>query len=166
MKKILVGSVVFIAVFLIGKFGIAQDFQTSDLEGTWYAYLMETNPVDGTYWLYGSFAIDDAGNITGGSYTAPDGTVVNITGGTATLDADGLMAGTIVAEGGLTGIFPSGKLNADKTVIGFVGSDINNSLDLGIAIKGGGLENGDDGGNGGGGGGGGGGTCFIQVLNR
>ena len=165
MKKALVVSVVFVALFLIGEFGIAQDFQTGDLEGTWYAYLSETNPVDGTYWLYGSFTIDDAGNVTGGNYTAPDGTVVNITGGTAALDNDGLMSGTITAEGGLIGTFPSGKLDMGKSVISFVGIDNTGSLDLGMAVKGGPPEKtGDD--DGGGGGGGGGGGCFIEGLNQ
>jgi hypothetical protein len=139
-------------------------FSTTDLEGTWYVYLMETNPVAGSYWLYGSFTIDDSGNITGGTYNAPDGTAVNVTGGSVNLDSSGVMSGTVDSEGGLTGTFPSGKIGADKNFITFVGNDTNGSMDLGIAVKAGLPQPIED--NSEGSGGGGGGDCFISTINK
>jgi hypothetical protein len=142
-------------------------FSTSDLEGTWHVYLMETNPVAGTYWLYGTFTVDESGNITGGTYNAPDGTSVNVTGGSISLDSSGvLLSGTVDVEGGLTGTFPSGKIGADKNFITFVGNDTNGSMDLGVAVKAGLPQPGEDDSGGSGGGGGGGGGCFISTMNK
>jgi len=136
-------------------------FSTSDLEGTWYVYLMETNPVAGSYWLYGSFTVDTSGKVTGGTYNAPDGTAVNVTGGSVSLDSSGVMSGTVEAEGGLTGTFPSGKLDADKSIISFIGNDTNGSMDLGVAVKAGLLQSSEADTGGGGGGG-----CFISTIKE
>ena len=118
--------------------GFAQTFRTSDLAGTWYGYVSETNPAVGTYWLYGFFAVDSSGNVTGGTYNAPDGTAVTVTGGQFSLDNNGIMTGTLTVEGGGVASFPSGKMNSSKTMMTFVGADNLGSLDIGIAIKGGG----------------------------
>jgi len=136
MKRFLFLGVVFCLTILTTPcFG--QGFETSDLEGTWYAYFMEANPMAGTFWVYGSFTVDDDGDITGGTYKTADGTTVNVTGGQASLDGDGLLTGTIESQGAGTTNIPSGKMDAGKTVISFVGADTQNSMGLGIAIKGG-----------------------------
>jgi len=140
-------------------------FSTSDLEGTWHVYMIETNPVAGSYWLYGSFTVDDSGEVTGGTYNAPGDVTVNVIGGTVSLDGNGVMSGTVDAEGGLTGTFPSGKLDADKNIIAFIGNDTNGSMDLGVAVKAG-LPQSSEGTGGGGGDGGGGGSCFISTMNK
>ena len=137
IKKCLCG-ITFSIVMMMAVCGFAQNFNISDLAGTWHAYIMETNQAAGTYWIYGSFTIDSSGNITGGTYKAPDGTTVAVTGGQVSLDNNGVMTGELTAEGGLTGSFPSGKMDSNKTVISFVGADSNGSLDLGVAIKAGG----------------------------
>jgi len=141
-------------------------FSTSDLEGTWHVYLVESNPVAGSYWLYGSFTVDDSGNITEGTYNAPDGTTVNVTGGLFSLDSSGVVTGTVDAEGGLKGTFPSGKMGADKYIITFIGNDTNGSMDLGVAVKAGLPQPSEDNTEGSGGGGGGGGGCFISTMNK
>ena len=141
MKNIIKWSSFQIVFFLLLSFNVsafAQSFNTSDLAGTWYAYVSETNSEGATYWVYGSFTIDSSGNITGGTYNAPDGTTVTITGGQAFLDSKGIMTGQLAAEGGLTGMFPNGKMNSTKTIISFVGADNLNSLNIGVAIKDGG----------------------------
>ena len=139
MKKKRLCGIIFSIVMMMAVCGFAQNFNISDLEGTWYAYILETNPAVGTYWIYGSFTIDSSGNITGGTYNTPDGTTVAVTGGQVSLDNNGIMTGTLTAEGGLTGFFPNGKMDSNKTIISFVGADSTGSLDLGVAIKGGGV---------------------------
>jgi len=116
----------------------AQSFKTSDLAGTWYGYVSETNSEGATYWIYGFFTIDSSGNITGGTYNAPDGSTVTVTGGQTSLDTNGIMTGQLIAEGGLTSSFPHGKMDSNKTMISFIGADNLGSLDIGVAIKGGG----------------------------
>jgi len=138
MLKKLLSGIVFSLVMMMAVCGFSQTFNTSDLEGTWYAYLSETNPALGTYWLYGNFTVDNSGGIIGGSYTAPDGTTVSVTGGQMSVDNNGIISGTITAEGDVTGTFPNGKLDQSKTIVSFVGADTNGSLDLGVAIKAGG----------------------------
>jgi len=115
MQKKRLCGIIFSIVMMMAVSGFAQNFNISDLAGTWHAYIMETNQAVGTYWIYGSFTIDSSGNITGGT----------------------VMTGVLTAEGGVTGSFPSGKMDSDKTIISFVGADSNGSLDLGVAIKGG-----------------------------
>ena len=135
MLKKLFSGLIFSLVMMMAVCGFAQTFNTSDLEGTWYAYLSETNPAVGTYWVYGTFTVNNTGGIVGGSYTATDGTTVSVTGGQLSVDNNGVINGTIIAEGGVTGTFPNGKLDQSKTIASFVGTDTNGSLDLGVAIK-------------------------------
>ena len=144
-------TIVFSLLGLMALLGSAQAFSNSSLKGTWYAYLSETNPVEGTYWVYGTFDVDSSGNITGGSYTGPDGTAVAVTGGEFLVDEDGIVSGSISSEGGVTGIFPHGKLDKSKTIAAFVGLDSNESMDVGVAIKFGRPGSSDSG-------------CFIKTL--
>ena len=138
MQKKIFNVVIFSLISLIALYGSALAFSNSDLEGTWYGYISEANPAVGVYWIYGTFTIDSSGKITGGSYTGPDGTSLAVTGGELTVDSEGVVGGTIIAEGGLTGTFPTGKLDRNKSIVAFVGFDNNESLDIGVAIKAGG----------------------------
>ena len=156
-KRLFCG-IIFALVMMMAGYVSAQTFTTSDLEGTSYVYISETDAAGATYWVYGSITVDNAGNITGGSYTAPDGTVVAVTGGQFTIDNDGIMAGSVVTATG-TGTFPSGKMDQSKTISTFVGIDAAGVTDLGIAIKGSIHTDDPDGGGGGGGGG-----CFIDNI--
>ena len=115
LKKCLCG-ITFSIVMMMAVCGFAQNFNISDLAGTWHAYIMETNQAAGTYWIYGSFTIDSSGNITGGTYKAPDGTTVAVTGGQVSLDNNGVMTGALTAEGGVTGLTVS--LKAVKNLTG------------------------------------------------
>jgi hypothetical protein len=136
MKKLTVISIVFIGIFVTGVLGFSQDFQTSDLEGTWHMYMFETDPVAGSsYRAYGTFIVDESGNITEGTYIPPVGPTLNVVGGAVSLDSSGVMSGTLEGEGGITVTFPSGKLDADKNVIAFVANATTGAMDLGVAIK-------------------------------
>jgi len=138
MQKKIFDVVIFSLISLIAFYGSALAFSNSDLEGTWYGYISEANPAVGVYWIYGTFTIDSSGKIIDGSYTGPDGTSLAVTGGQMTVDSEGIVGGTIIAEGGLTGTFPTGKMDMNKSIVAFVGFDNNDSLDIGVAIKAGG----------------------------
>ena len=142
MQKKIFNIVIFSLISLMAFYGSALAFSNSDLEGTWYGYISEANPAVGVYWVYGTFTLDSSGNITGGSYTGPDGTSLEVIGGQMTVDSEGVVGGTIIAEGGLTGIFPTGKMDRSKSIVKFVGYDNNESLDIGVAIKGGQISKG------------------------
>lgn len=58
----------------------------------------KTNSEGATYWVYGFFTIDSSGNITGGTYMAPDGTTVTVNCGQILLDNNGIVNGTLFAE--------------------------------------------------------------------
>ena len=143
MRKKLLSFIIFSLIMMVAVCGFAETFNTSDLEGTWYVYLSRTNILGDTSWAYGTLTFNNSGEITGGSYTTPDGTTVSVTGGQMSVDNDGIINGTITAEGGGTRTFYSGKLDQSKTIASFVDNDIasfvdndtNDSLDLGVAIK-------------------------------
>ena len=137
MQKKIFDVVIFSLISLVAFYGSAMAFSNSDLEGTWYGYISEANQAMGVYWIYGTFTIDSSGKITDGRYTGPDGTSLAVTGGQMTVDSEGVVGGTIIAEGGLTGTFPTGKMDRNKSIVAFVGYDNNESLDIGVAIKGG-----------------------------
>ena len=143
MQKKIFSIVIFSLISLIASYGSVLAFSNSDLEGTWYGYISEANPAVGVYWLYGTFTLDKDGIITDGSYTGPDGTSLPVTGGQMTVDSEGVVGGTIEVDGGrLTGTFPTGKMDRNKSIVAFVGYDNNESLDIGVAIKGGQLSKG------------------------
>jgi hypothetical protein len=77
------------------------------------------------------------------------------------LDDDGILSGSIDAEGGIKITFPSGKLDADKSIISFIGNDTNGSMDFGVAVKAGLLQSSEADTGGGGGGG-----CFISTIKE
>ena len=164
MRKKLLSGIIFSLVMMMTVCVFGQTFHISDFEGTWHVHSSESNPAVGDYWVYGTFTVNDSGEITDGSYTATDGTIVSVTEGQMSIDNDGVTSGSITAEGGVIGTFPSGKMDPSKTIVTFVGTDTNGSINLGVAIK---LlpevALPPDGGDGGGGGGGGG--CFIGTAS-
>ncbi|MDM8523025.1 hypothetical protein QUF80_06585 [Desulfococcaceae bacterium HSG8] len=112
------------------------DFSAGDLEGTWYGYFSETDPATGaSYWFYGTLFADNAGNITGGDYTASGGAAGTYTGGQLNLDADGILTGTLATSDGTSVTIRNGKMDQSKTFGSFVSDSDDGTLDAGLLIK-------------------------------
>lgn len=98
-------------------------FAKQDLTGKWYAY---TTIIDastgGVFWAYGTFAVDNQGDMTG-SFTTPDGTNTAITSGTLTLDNEGIIGGQFALDYPQTVPITHGKLDQSKTIGAFVSFD-------------------------------------------
>ena len=113
-------------------------FKTSDMEGNWYIYSVEVDVhIPAVYWLRGYFEIDDTGNITEGTYYAPDGSTVTLSSGQMSLNTIGIISGGFSAQGN-TGAVVHGKMDQSKTIgtVVLVGSD--QTMDILTFIKGGG----------------------------
>ena len=94
-------------------------FATSDLAGTWYFIETADNPDsddNGPFWSAATVTVDPTGAITGGSFTNSQGHSGALTGGSLSIDANGLVTGTgTSADGSLT--FNTGKLDPSKTIL-------------------------------------------------
>ncbi|QTA85446.1 YbhB/YbcL family Raf kinase inhibitor-like protein [Desulfonema magnum] len=114
-------------------------FDISDLQGTWYMYIAQTYQKTGTYWGFGTIEIDNAGKVTSGDFTRPDGSVQIYTGGQFSLSEDGKVKGTLVLPDDLTITIQDGKLDQSKTVGSLVATSVTGGADFGILVKGGGF---------------------------
>jgi hypothetical protein len=113
-------------------------FQTTDMAGNWYIYSVEVDMgIPAVYWVRGYFVVDGAGNITAGTYYAPDGSTVTLSSGQIGLNTQGLISGGFTAEGS-TATIVHGKLDQGKTMgtVVLMGSD--QTMDIVTFIKGGG----------------------------
>ncbi len=129
-------SLFFLVIVAVPAF--ATVFKTSDMGGNWYIYSIEVDPaMPAVYWVRGYFEVDDAGNITSGTYYAPDGSVVNLSSGQITLNSQGIISGGLNAQGETTAIV-NGKLDQSKTIgtAVLLGSD--QTMDMVTFIKEGG----------------------------
>ena len=136
VKKLLVALslIIFLAVP-----AFARGFKTSDMAGSWYIYSIEVDPaMPAVYWVRGYFEVDDTGNITSGTYYAPDGSTVNLSSGQIRLNFQGVISGSLNAQGE-TATVVSGRLDQSKTMgtAVLLGSD--QSMDIVTFIKGGGI---------------------------
>ena len=135
LKKIWLSLVIIIPLAVPA---FATVFKTSDMGGNWYIYSIEVDPaMPAVYWVRGYFEVDDAGNITAGTYYAPDGSTVNLTSGQIVLNSQGIISGGISAQGEATAVV-NGKLDQSKTMgtAVLLGSD--QSMDIVTFIKEGG----------------------------
>lgn len=152
MKKIVLFAVV--GLLLFGHVSVfAENFYTSDLEGTWYLFDTTVDPaavppVPPVYWTYGEFESDASGNVVSGAYHDPLGNTYTVIGGQMMLDKKGVMSGTASVDMGrgitATAMFPHGKIDQAKTNGAYVslmtvdGSTNPPSMGAGSFIKGGG----------------------------
>ncbi|MEA3548818.1 MAG: hypothetical protein U9R66_14305 [Thermodesulfobacteriota bacterium] len=148
MKKVVLFAVV--GLLLFGQVSVfAEDFNTSDMEGTWYLFDTTVNPATlDVYWTYGEMEADASGKILSGSYQDPLGNTFAVTDGNIMLDNKGVMSGTASVDMGpgvtATAIFPHGKIDQAKTNGAYVtlmtvdGSSDPPSMGAGFSIKGGG----------------------------
>jgi gamma-glutamyltranspeptidase len=127
------------AVTAVFKPLVTEGFSTADLAGTWHGYFRENNTQTGAiYWFYGTLNVDASGNVTGGTYTAPNGTTGAYSGGQLALDENGVMTGTVMAAEGVTISVQNGKMDQSKDFGTFASASDDGTLDLGILVKGGG----------------------------
>jgi hypothetical protein len=93
--------------------------------------------IPAVYWVRGYFVVDGAGNITTGTYYAPDGSTVTLSSGQIGLNSQGIISGGFTADGSTTTVV-HGKLDQGKTMgtAVLLGSD--QTMDIVTFIKGGG----------------------------
>jgi hypothetical protein len=137
-KKTLFGIVLIFIVTLTTS-AFAQSFSTSDFAGNWYAYVTEVDPSEpGVYWLRGNIDVDESGNLTAGTYYAPNNTSVTLSGGQLVLDQQGVISGGFAAEGQPPTTIVHGKMDSSKTHGVSVLVDSSGTMDIVNFIKGGG----------------------------
>ena len=101
-------------------------FTQADLAGTWYFQVFEDSlSTNAPYWAYGTMILDSTGAVTGGTAHQRFGVTKTLTGGSLTIDSAGQVAGTVTLSDGTIESFPHGKLDAGKTILTMVNSDLN-----------------------------------------
>ena len=111
-------------------------FSTSDLDGVWSMYWMETASPDGVkYWIEGAIGISSSGSITGGNWTAASGTTGTITGGSLAISARGELSGLVKLSTGTASEISGGWMDASKTIAYVVTTKDTVYLAAGILIK-------------------------------
>ena len=111
-------------------------FATSDLGGTWHGYFTEIDTGLGEgYWVYATITIDSSGNVTGGSLIYPTGSR-SFTGGSLSLNSGGKLSGTLYTSKPSTITIRDGKMDQEKTIVGFAaGTGSNVIMDVGVFVK-------------------------------
>jgi hypothetical protein len=117
-------------------------FTSSDIQGSWYSYVMTIDATTGNiYWANGLLNVDSSGNATG-DFTAPNGTIVSVSGSIG-LNPDGILSGsaTLLADGiSSTQTLVHGKLDQSKTSGTFVSIDLDDgSMNIAYLVKSGGV---------------------------
>ncbi len=140
MKKQSLCWIVSAACFFAVALGVqAEPFTSSDMAGTWNGCAFQINPaVPAVYWLYGTMDIDNTGNITGGSMTAPTGDTASITSGTAAILPNGSISGSTTSGTGVTTMVADGILDQSRTLFSYVSAGSDNSMTLALGLKSGG----------------------------
>lgn len=119
-------------------------FTSSDIQGSWYQYVMVIDPTtSAVYWAYGLLNIDGSGNATG-DFIGADGSTVSVNG-KLSLNSSGIMAGdaTLLTNGfSSTQTIVHGKLDQSKTSGTYVSISTDksdNSMNIGYLVKSGGV---------------------------
>ena len=114
-------------------------FLSQDLEGSWHSYITIIDASTGAvFWVYGTFSVDNQGNMTG-SFTAADGTPATITSGALTLDSAGIIGGSFALSiPGQTVTIAHGKLDQSKTIGVFVSAEQTGTMAYAWIVKAGG----------------------------
>ena len=138
MGKRVLPLVYLLFILFVTPPSFAAVFQTTDMAGNWYIYSVEVDMgIPAVYWVRGYFVVDTTGNITAGTYYAPDGSAVTLSSGQIVLNSQGILSGGLTAEGSATTIV-HGKLDQGKTMgtAVLLGSD--QTMDIVTFIKAGG----------------------------
>lgn len=113
-------------------------FMPADMEGQWYAYVTAIDPATtAVYWVYGTIDVDNSGNVTG-TFNAPNGSTVSVTGGMLSSDGNGVITGSTTLSTGDTATIVQGKLDQGKTFGAYVSIGEDQSMRIGYLHKAGG----------------------------
>jgi PKD repeat protein len=111
-------------------------FTQEDLAGTWYFQVLADNPsANAPYWASGNMTLDAMGNVIGGAAVNDQNVTKTLTGGAFTIDGAGQASGYVTLSDGTMESLPHGKLEAGKTILSLVNSDLD-FRGLFVAIKG------------------------------
>ena len=114
-------------------------FATADLAGTWHFHSFLGDPgADTASWTRGTIITNSSGTITGGSFRNDLNTIVNVNGGSISINSSGVFTGSINFSSGLVVTLSRGKLDAGKTTGAYVGTDNIGFVLAGQVIKAGG----------------------------
>ncbi len=96
MKSVCSAAFFFLFCFILFSthFAHAESFSTSDMAGEWSGYFLESTG-DSSYWIYGEITVGQAGELTGGRWTAVSGAEGDFVDGSLVLDKGGVLTGTI-----------------------------------------------------------------------
>ncbi len=116
----------------------AATFEASDLTGTWHVHELPFDAEQDALWTYGTIVINETGGVTGGQVTASDGNVITLTGGTLSIDKQGVLSGVIQDASGSSTV-SGGKMDDGKTFCSMVGMINTDYKFLATLIKDGGV---------------------------
>jgi len=112
-------------------------FSIADLDGTWNFHEFSDAPspsANDPLTSRGTITIDSSGAVTGGSFVDSDGVSGTITGGSLSIDSNGVITGTITGPG-FNSTISNGKLDSGKTIGAYVGFHDENFPLMGTIIK-------------------------------
>jgi hypothetical protein len=113
-------------------------FATRDLGGRWFFGEFGDNPTtNGPVWRWGTVWVDATGAITEGSFLTSAGSTVPVTAGSFTIDAAGLLSGSMTLTGESVTL-SHGKLGPGKTILSLLVTRSTGSLGIMVGIKEGG----------------------------
>jgi hypothetical protein len=109
-------------------------FNTTDLGGTWYIVLGASGGANEGV-SYGTIVLNSVGQVTGGYYRSGNSNI-SFVDGSLTIDANGVLDGSVTAADGMILDVTSGKMSQSKTSISAIGQTNTGNLDMIIAYKG------------------------------
>jgi hypothetical protein len=102
-------------------------FTQADLAGTWYIQAIADQPLaNNPYWASGTMILDSTGAVTGGTAVNSFGETKSFTSGLLTIDSLGQFSGSYLLSDGMVGSIPHGKLDAEKSILTMVVSNLDN----------------------------------------
>ena len=112
-------------------------FTTADLAGTWYfATLTDYLTGNSPGWTAARITLDASGNLVEGFFQPSDEGPGVAASATFTIDADGLVSGTLTSTGGGTVTFANAKMDASKGVmIAVLSEDPDSGRGLAVGLK-------------------------------
>jgi hypothetical protein len=113
-------------------------FTTADLAGTWYFFdYLDRFPTNRPEVTVAIVTLNASGVLTSGRWATSFGNFGTLSSGSFTIDAAGLVSGSVTGTGGGGASFPHGKMDPGKSLIVTVSSESPNGIAVILGIKGG-----------------------------